>query len=291
MKEILLIGGSGYLGRHLIEKFGIDNVIPTYFNNVINDGVFFDFASPGLKEIIFQNKGIKYGIILGGVISFSEIRQNPSAARFINVDCTKRIIAELIECGLVPVFTSSESVFDGIKGQYLESDATNPQIEYAKQKVEIEEFIKKNTDKYLILRVSKIYSSSLNDHTLVSDWIRKLSDNETIQCADDNIFCPIHINDLCELIYRLISKNSRGVFHLCSQKAFNRKEMLNAVLKGYNRTKEFNGKIKYRSLHAFKGAENQPLDTSMIPSKVIEETQFTPQNFDYWADYITKTIT
>jgi dTDP-4-dehydrorhamnose reductase len=290
MKDLLLIGGSGFLGRKLIQELGRQRVLSTYFKNKSEDGVYFDFADPNLQNIVSQHQNLKYAIISGGVIDFGRIRENPSFARYINVDCVEKIISELATLGITPIFISSESVFDGTKGNYTEADIPNPQIEYAKQKVEVENYLIENVNNYMILRSSKIFSSELTDNTLISDWIRKLSNNETIHCANDNIFSPIHVEDLCKMIVSLIKQNSRGVFHLCSQKALNRKEMLDLVLQGYTARRVFSGTIEYRSLHDFKGAEKQPLDTSMIPQKAISETKVIPRNFDYWARFLTQSL-
>ena len=46
-KEILVLGGSGYLGAEFSSFVGKDKVLQTYYTNKIEGGIFFD-----LKKIL-----------------------------------------------------------------------------------------------------------------------------------------------------------------------------------------------------------------------------------------------
>ena len=54
---------------------------------------------------------------------------------------------------IIPIFFSSESVFDGKKGYYKENDKTKPQSIYGKSKLEAEKIVSKLKN-YLIIRTS-----------------------------------------------------------------------------------------------------------------------------------------
>ena len=114
-----------------------------------------------------------------------------------------------------------------------------------------------------------------------------LKNDEDIYCADDNYFSPIHLNDLCVVIKCLIKKNVDGIYHLSSPSKLNRKEMLKIVVLYYKRYGgNYLGNIIYKSLNEFKGAENQPLNTSLNPNKAIYTTGIEPKNFEYWVNVI-----
>ena len=63
----------------------------------------------------------------------------------------KRIIAEINNIGIKFIFLSSESVFDGKKGNYIETDSTNPIFEYGKQKDLIEKYILSYSKNFLMM--------------------------------------------------------------------------------------------------------------------------------------------
>ena len=285
MSKILIIGGSGFLGSNLFKSTELD-IIKTYNNNVIFGGDKFDITNDSIENIITNHGKIKRVVILAGVFNFKIINNDPDFANFVNVSCIKNIINYLISKNIFFSFISSESVFDGEAGNYKEFDIPSPIFPYAKQKVEIEEYIQKNTNNYQIIRVSKIFDSDFYRNTLVIDWIKKLNSGEDIHCANDNIFSPIHISDLCLIIESLVTNMNKGIFHACGVESLNRKEMLEYVIDKFNTEKKYDGNILYQSLKKFKGAEKQPLNTSLNFSYTLGVTKIKPNSFNYWVDSI-----
>ena len=287
-KQILIVGGSGFYGSALARSLGVDRVLRTYYKNKIEEGINFDLASSHVTDVLINYPNINKVIIAAGIIDFSTINQNPGKAHYHNVEFIRRLIDELADLKLFPIFISSESVFDGKEGNYVESDKTNPTFIYGVQKDLMEKYILEKFSAFQILRISKIFDSDLSGNTLVANWIKKLDENEDIYCANDNIFSPIHLNDLCELSKRIINKNRSGIYHISSLVGLNRKDMLRMVLDNYLEHNSYTGQIYYQSLNEFSGAENQPLNTSMNPTKAISETGFLPKNFDEWVKSIVK---
>ena len=285
-KEILVLGGSGYLGTEFSSFIGKDKALQTYYTNKIEGGIFFDLKINSVKEILKSYSQIKYIVLAAGIFDFKRISSNLSQTFFYNVECMKRIINEINMIGIKLIFLSSESVFDGKKGNYVETDDTNPTFEYAKQKDLIEKYILSNAKNFLIIRLSKVYDLNMLGNKLISNWYRKLKNNDDIWCANDNVFSPIHLLDACRSISDLINKDAFGIFHLSSLKSYNRKDMLDIFLSKYLMKHKYNGKIKYKSLNEFKGAEKQPLNTSLLPSKMMKTINFNPKNIQEWINTI-----
>ena len=287
MKKILVIGGSGYVGKNLGLTIPNKYLLKTYCKNKNNNFVFFDLCRSKLDDINIDYKKFSHVIISAGMVRFNEIIDHPEEARNINVNCTKKLIEEIVEKGLVPVFISSESVFDGYSGNYDESHEPNPIHEYGRHKYSVEKFIKKITSNYLIIRLSKVYDSLVDGETLIMDWLTKIAKNEDIVCANDHVFTPIHIDDVIVYIEKLIKINAFGVFHATSMSPYSRDAMLEMVIQNYNIYKDYNGKVVKQSLHSFKGALEIPLNTSMNPSKIINTTKIYPRSFVQWVDILT----
>jgi len=287
MKKILVIGGSGYVGKNLGLTIPIKYLLKTYFKNTNNNSVFFDLSISRLDDINIDYKRFSHVIIAAGMVRFNEILEHPEEARNINVNCTKRLIEDIVEKGLIPVFISSESVFDGYSGNYNERDEPNPIHEYGWHKYSIEKFIKNITNNYLIIRLSKVYDSLVDGNTLIIDWLTKIAKNEDIVCANDHVFTPIHMDDVIVYIEKLIKINAFGIFHATSMHPYTRDAMLEMVIEKYNIYKDYNGKVVKQPLHSFKGASEIPLNTSMNPSKIINLTKIYPRSFMDWTDLIT----
>ena len=287
MKKILVIGGSGYVGKNFGLTIPNKYFLKTRYSKKNSNFVFFDLRYSSLDDISIDYNEYSHVIIAAGMVKFNEISDNLVESRRINIDCTKQLIEEIVKKGLVPVFISSESVFDGRNGNYAESQEPNPVFEYGRHKYAVEQHIKKITSNYLIIRLSKVFDSIVNGETLIMDWLTKINKNEDIFCADDNVFTPIHIDDVIMYIEKLIKINAIGLFHASSMTPYSRDTMLEIVIERFNVYKNYNGSIVKQSLHSFKGAEENPLDTSMNPSKIISTTKIYPRSFPQWADILT----
>ena len=241
-KEILVLGGSGYLGTEFSSFIGKDKALQTYYTNKIEGGIFFDLKKDSVKEILKSYSQIKCIVLGAGIFDFKRISSNLSQSFFYNVECMKRIINEINMIGIKFIFLSSESVFDGKKGNYVETDNTNPTFEYAKQKDLIEKYILGNAKNFLIIRLSKVYDLNLLENKLIGNWYRKLKNNDDIWCANDNVFSPIHLLDACRSISDLINKGASGIFHLSSLKPYSRKDMLKMLLSKYFLKHDYKGK-------------------------------------------------
>ena len=287
-KKILILGGSGYIGRAINNFFPKKNILSTYKNHKIKNSIYFDFEKTDINKILLQYPNIDKILILGGIVKFSEILKDKNKAYKINVKYLKKILSVIKKKNIVPIFFSSESVFNGKKGEYKEYDKPNPIFDYAKHKYEIEKYIIKNFRKYKILRISKVYDNNIKGGTLLVKWILQLKNKENIFCAEDNYFTPIHIDDVCKMTKKIISIKNSGIFHLASNKSLNRKEMLQKIIKKVKPKilKQLN--IKYQSLHSFKGAESQPLNTSLNCTKTNRIIGLKAKGLNYNINKILK---
>ena len=277
------------LGKKFSSFIGKNKILQTYFKNKIHEGIFFDLKNNSVKQILKLYPQLKYIILSAGIFDFNMINKNLSQAFFYNVDCMKRIINEINNIGIKFIFLSSESVFDGKKGNYIETDSTNPIFEYGKHKDLIEKYILSYSKNFLIIRLSKLYDLDLSGNKLIGNWFKRLKKNQDIWCANDNIFSPIHSSEACKAINDLIYKDASGIFHVSSLKPYNRKDMLNLLLSKFLLKHEYKGIIKYKSLNEFQGAEKQPLNTSLLPNKLIKTTSFSPKNINEWINEIVIT--
>ena len=277
MYKILVIGGSGYIGSNL--GLTSRDFLKTYKSKMISNGIYFNIEKDSIKNICKIYKNIKYVIIAGGLFNFNVISSNIKYSQFINIECIVRLLIEIRELNLKPVYLSSESVFDGNKIIYHENDVPKPIFEYGIQKYKIEEFIKINFNDYLILRLSKVYGKFISDKTLVTTWLNKFLNNENIECAIDNYFSPIYLDDAVKYIETLILNNQSGIYNITSSLSLSRITMLKYVLNIYTTRKIYSGCIIEKNLHDFSTAKSLPLNTTLSASKIIEATGHVPLTF------------
>ena len=119
----LIIGASGFVGSRLFQVLGRGNAVPTFNCRPMDGGVAFDARTLRLADVLLKwYRGLTHAFILQGVTAIDTCARDPQGTAEINVAGTKRIIDDLLEHGVVPVFASSDAVFDDSRGLWSEVD-------------------------------------------------------------------------------------------------------------------------------------------------------------------------
>ena len=271
MKKVLILGGSSYVGRHLIAKINPNNVLFTYNKTTISGGVRFDSTVMDIEEIVDLNE-VNSAVILLGDTNPETCIEDVEKSENLNVLSIKRIIDTLSTYNIKVIFASSEFVYDGGTGNYIESDKTKPILLYGKQKLEIEHYIRKNISTHTILRFAKIYGSELDDKTLFTSWLKLVELESNIVCADDQYFSPVHIDNVVDTILFAISNEMRGIFNLAGPVRKSRMELLLILIREINKIEDCNTNVLPCSIDDFNLNEKRPKDVSMNPSKLVSAT-------------------
>ena len=129
--------------------------------------------------------------------------RDPVGTGKVNVEGMQRVIDELASRRVEIIFTSSDAVFDGTRGNWTEDDKPNPVMAYGKQKVEVERYLASHAENWIVARLSKVVGSDPGDHSLFGEWIRKIDAREPIRCAADLVMNPIHVEDVVTALIEL----------------------------------------------------------------------------------------
>tara|TARA_Y100000816_G_C26065982_1_gene560230 strand:- start:27 stop:908 length:882 start_codon:yes stop_codon:yes gene_type:complete len=262
MIKTAVIGATGYIGSHLIQEYRkkYTNCFGTKFNNPDDTLTFLDLRKPDLDISMLEKSGHKDVIITSAKPNIAFCEKNSSEAFKINVEGTLNLIKKLRNSSLKTIFLSSDYVFDGKKGSYDDTDYTKPNTVYGKQKKIIEDEIKKLTNNFLVLRLSKVYGLKKGDNTIFDQAANQFKKKEKIYAAKDQFFCPTLIDDLIRAIIEIQNKDLKGYINLCSPEIWSRYEMFKLLAELLNEGTQNLKKIK---LYDLKGMEGRPLNTSM----------------------------
>ena len=140
-KNYIVIGANGAIGASFcstLKTIGLDVVelshSPTFTQtqfNVLQD-------IPESIPLIKNKNNIV--ILCAGYSNIADCEKNPELSNQFNVVGLKNILSYLRSYDVVPVFLSSDNIFDGTRESYDEQDHPNPPNLYGKQKREIEIF-------------------------------------------------------------------------------------------------------------------------------------------------------
>ncbi|MDP1845836.1 MAG: dTDP-4-dehydrorhamnose reductase [Candidatus Moranbacteria bacterium] len=116
----------------------------------------------------------------------------------------------------------SDYIFDGEKGEYAENDKPNPISNYGRSKLLGEEEIKKNTDKYYLIRTSKLFGahgkSTMSKRSFFDTMIHFSKDNSLMKIVDEEKSCFTYTPDLALETKKMIEEPVPfGIYHVVNE--------------------------------------------------------------------------
>ena len=158
-KNILVTGGAGYIGSHIVEQLIknkqnviiLDNLVTGYKKLINKKAKFIKADIKDKSKIISIIKDFKINSIihLAANLNVSEAEKNKKKYYQNNIVGTKNLLDACKNSNIKNIiFSSSCSVYGNIKGSISENKKPNPQGYYAYTKYKGEELIKKLSLKY-----------------------------------------------------------------------------------------------------------------------------------------------
>jgi dTDP-4-dehydrorhamnose reductase len=195
------------------------------------------------------------------VSTIADAQENPELARRVNVEVTK-LLAELA-AEVQFVFFSTDLVFDGRKGNYVETDSTNPLHLYGATKLAAEGIVLKNP-RHLVVRtsinggISRVGNRGFNEDLRLAWQSGRMTNLFT-----DEFRCPIPAVETARAVWELAEKNCAGLFHVAGAEKLSRWQIGQLLAA---RWPPLNPKITPDSAKNFPGPP-RALDTSLIISQ------------------------
>ncbi|RPH32078.1 MAG: NAD(P)-dependent oxidoreductase [Bacteroidales bacterium] len=134
----------------------------------------------------------------------------------INVEVTARLASACRDYGVHMIFLSTDFVFDGLKGDYTETDTPSPISYYGESKIEAENSIIGLNTGATIVRTSLVYGhdENLSRQNLVLRVIDNLQKGKPYRLPTDQLRAPTDVNDLASALKTFTEKKIGGVFNI-----------------------------------------------------------------------------
>ncbi len=201
---------------------------------------------------------------------------DPKLAELVNVSVTRHL-CDL--AGAVPLFfLSTDLVFDGRKGNYAESDTTNPLSVYAETKARAEEVVLRNP-RHTVIRTSLNAGVSPAGNKSFTEAMRQAWERgETLRLFADEFRSPIPAGVTARAVWELVLRNQPGLYHLGGSERLSRWDI--GQLLG-TRWPELNARMEPSSIKDFPGPP-RPADTSLNCAKLQGLLSFALPGFGEW---------
>ena len=230
----LIIGASGKIGSYYNQRTKLkNNIFISRKKDNKNKFIKFDFEKENFKKFL-KKKKISKVIIFTAISDPLKCKINKKESHKVNIILIKELINILIKENIYFIFFSSEYIFFGRdKVLYKENSKPNSRMLYGKQKIEIENYLKKkNYDNFSILRLTKTYGDNINDKTLFCEILSQYDNGKrSFEIANDQYFKPLYVNDLIKVLDYFLKKKITGTFNVCGDQYMSRFNFIKIMFK------------------------------------------------------------
>jgi dTDP-4-dehydrorhamnose reductase len=225
MKPAWLTGSNGLIGRYIVREsgqFGSQWRLRALTRSQ------FDLMDFGRVESEFKKDRPQLVIHCAGISTIAEAEKNPTLATQINVEMTK-FLAELASDAQF-VFFSTDLVFDGSKGNYVETDKLNPLHIYGETKVAAEQIVLKNP-RHLVVRTSINGGVSATGNRAFNEQLwQALESGRGMKMFTDEFRCPIFAGETARAVWQLAGQGCAGVVHVAGAEKLSRFQIAQLML-------------------------------------------------------------
>jgi dTDP-4-dehydrorhamnose reductase len=279
MKSAWITGANGLIGNYLVQsapKFALHWQVRPLTRR---DFDLLDFATVRRE---FERDQPQLIIHCAAMAVVGEAQRNPELARRVNVAVTQ-FLAEL--AAEIPfVFFSTDVVFDGRKGNYIETDPPNPLHVYGETKAEAEAMVLKNS-RHLIVRTSLNAGKSISGIRGFDEQLRRaLQSGQGTTLFKDEYRSPIPAEETARAVWDLVGKNCTGIYHVAGAEKLSRLEIGELLIRHWPEvTAEIrSARIKSGLAKDFPGP-TRALDTSLDISKAQNRLSTPLPKFSAWT--------
>ena len=242
MTHFLVTGASGLLGLNFsLAVDGKDHqVTGVDFRNPLQ-WINFKMLQANLTESGAVDRilsEVKPDVVLhcAANANVDDCEKNPQAAEEVNsllpgiiAESAKKHHARMIQI-------STDAVFDGKVGNYVESDTPNPLSVYAATKLGGEKAVLSANPDALVLRVN-FYGWSITGKRSLAEWFAyNLAEKKQLKGFTDILFCPMMVLDLVDTMIEASEKGLKGLFHCVGSEIMSKYDFGVAIAKqfGFN---------------------------------------------------------
>jgi dTDP-4-dehydrorhamnose reductase len=280
--KFLIVGASGFIGGNILahlKSLGL-RVAGTQAHSRREGLITFDLLRHRITDCVdrsfFQGSEPVRVLICAVVSNMDLCRTDRLAARAVNVEGTIQLIADVTALGAKTTFFSTCFVFDGQAGYYNEDDPLSPVNEYARHKVEVEEYLRRSAPGSLVMRLEKIIGDNPGENHFLTQCYQSISENQPIVCIEGSVLSPTWVQDVARSFVRACDLGLEGLYHVSNSEFFHRDELARQFCRALGKTPN----VITKPLAEFHFADQRALKSYLDGSRFAKKTglRFTPMS-------------
>ncbi|HET6962789.1 MAG TPA: SDR family oxidoreductase [Terriglobia bacterium] len=290
MEKILITGISGFLGWNLVQRLKDQyHVYGTSLDNPVSipgvETFTFDLSDWSKIERLCQ-------AVDPAVIVHTAAYSNPDycelhhkVALTLNTFASRELAKAANRLGSKLIYTSSDFVFDGRRGEYSEADDPAPINYYGKTKFLAELEIMNHCSHYVTLRIGTLYGRGNGIRPNFFETMEKqLLAGKKPPCIIDQYRTFLFVEDAVQAISQLIAeKTLKGLFHLGGPEKASRVQFAETLCATLGVSDSLIEKVR---LADFSSAAARPPDCSLNSNKIKKTLDLNPRSISQAFDQL-----
>lgn len=277
---MLIVGGSGFVGGSLAARLSkTHKVFATYNSQRFRmDGVTtlpMNLDNRNWVKRVIYTAQPEVIIYAAGSEDVAWAKANPKAADRIYSGGLATIaeFSDFFQSRLV--YISSARVFEGVRGNYHETDVVLPGEAFGKSKVAAENFLRSRSLNYLVIRCSPLLGRSQGLNLSVLDrWRMALDRSLRVELPDQEVHSFAPIEGLCDMVEKLIESGIKNrILHYSGLTRASWRELAEVFAARW----KYDGKLFASSQTAEGSSTSRVRDFSLNSSEAVRTVGFQPQ--------------
>ena len=225
---------------------------------------------------LFRNERPALLIHCAALSQYARCEADPDFARKANVEMTHHLLN--VAHDIPFVFFSTDLIFDGVKGNYVEQDQPRPLSIYGQTKAAAEDLVR-NHPAHTIVRISLTGGHSPRGNRGFNEEMKNAwRAGKTLNLFTDEFRCPASADVIARATWELVNNNARGTNHLCGTERLSRYQIGQLLAAKHP---DLNPGINATSRKTYQGPPRPP-DTSMNCAKAQRLLSFELPRFSDW---------
>ena len=285
-EKVLLTGSNGLLGQKLQELFAQHTAEFTLFctsrgPNRQPEGAYsyYDIDLTNPEEVMELCDTVEPRVIINAaaMTNVDACESDAEGAWNINVGAVHSLIEAATRHKSHIIQLSTDFVFDGESGPYLETDDVNPLSVYGKTKEEAEGDLLRSGLRNTVLRTVLVYGhAKALGRSNIALWIAEsISKGLPVRLVRDQFRTPTLAEDLAQAVLLSCQHHPNGIYHIASDENVSIVELGQLIMEEFGLGSKIAEIVEISTAELAQPAP-RPLKGGLVNTKAKEELGFQP---------------
>ncbi len=282
MKKVLITGCNGLLGQKLLHTLTTD-VVTLFGCDLMDESVtediehlYYPLDISDRKSTIDRITEIEPDVIVhaGAMTNVDLCETERERCWDVNVNGTEHVILGAEKVGAKTLFLSTDYIFDGEEGPYVEEDRPNPVTYYGRSKLAAENIVRGSKNEWIIIRTIVLYGYSVQGgHSFLTWLIGSLSEGKQVKIVNDQWSNATFVDDLSLGIKSLVDSDITGIFNIGGEEIITRYDFSRRIADYFGLNKSLIIPVATSELNL---PADRPLRSGLVTDKARNVLNYEP---------------